>query len=78
LPSRVKPWFLFLEADPLTLIQRYRDTHRRRPLANRHDTLENALAEERLLLVPLRATADLVIDSSRLLVHQLAESIRDR
>lgn len=78
LPGEITPWFLFLEADPLILMQRYSDTRRGHPLAHRHDSLESAVAEERLLLVPLRAKADLVIDTSQLSVHQLAEIIRDR
>jgi UPF0042 nucleotide-binding protein len=78
LPREIRPCFLFLEADPATLIQRYSESRRRHPLAHRHDTLECALAEERLLLVPLRAKADLVIDTSPLSVHQLAEILRNR
>lgn len=78
LPSEITPCFLFLEADPVILIQRYSDTRRRHPLTHRHDTLESALAEERRLLLPLRAKADLVIDTSQLSIHQLAEIIRGR
>lgn len=78
LPSEITPCFLFLEADPVILIQRYSESRRRHPLAHRHDTLESALAEEQLLLVPLRAKADLVIDTGPLSLHQLAEILRNR
>ncbi|MEW9808858.1 MAG: RNase adapter RapZ [Candidatus Symbiodolus clandestinus] len=77
LPCEIHPWFLFLQTDQGTLLQRYSDTRRRHPLAHRHNTLEAAIAEEQILLVPLRAKADLVIDTSQLSVHQLAGRIRD-
>jgi RNase adapter protein RapZ len=59
----LKPMLLFLEADEETLLDRYKETRRRHPLAPEGRIVEGVRAE-RALLAPLRERADLVIDTS--------------
>lgn len=70
------PQLLFLDADRNTLIRRYSDTRRLHPLSTRNLSLESAIDEEHTLLEPLRARADLVIDTSEMSVHELSEMLR--
>jgi len=56
---------LFLEADEQTLLTRFQETRRRHPLAP-HATVAEGIAAERELLAPLRARADLVVDTTGL------------
>lgn len=69
---------LFLDADRNTLIRRYSDSRRPHPLSHKKLSLENAIDQERSLLDPLRLRADLIIDTSEMSVHQLAEMLRTR
>jgi UPF0042 nucleotide-binding protein len=68
---------LFLEADEETLIDRYKETRRRHPLAPEGRVLEGIRAE-RELLAPLRVRADLVIDTSTDTAAMLRRKIRER
>jgi UPF0042 nucleotide-binding protein len=61
----LKPKLLFLEADEETLLDRYKETRRRHPLAPEGRIVEGIRAE-RELLAPLRARADIVMDTSGL------------
>jgi UPF0042 nucleotide-binding protein len=61
----LKPKVLFLEADEETLVDRYKETRRRHPLAPEGRIVEGIRAE-RELLSPLRARADMVMDTSDL------------
>jgi UPF0042 nucleotide-binding protein len=61
----LKPKVLFLEADEETLVDRYKETRRRHPLAPEGRIVEGIRAE-RELLAPLRARADIVMDTSDL------------
>ena len=54
---------LFLEANEEILMDRYKETRRRHPLAPEGRILDGILAE-RQMLAPLRARADFVIDTS--------------
>ena len=62
---------LFLEASPEVVIQRYKETRRRHPLLGRTDSLEEAVRQERVLMEPLKARADVVIDTSHTSIAQL-------
>jgi UPF0042 nucleotide-binding protein len=64
---------IFLDAGDDVLIQRFEGTRRRHPLG-RQKILE-AIAVERERLAPIRATADLVIDTSDLNINQLRERL---
>lgn len=65
---------IFLEASAETLVRRYKLTRRRHPLSD-GTSLTDAIEEERERLVAARATADLVIDTSDLNVHQLRDRL---
>ena len=67
---------LFLEAADGVLVRRYEASRRKHPLGA-GDRMTMAIAEERALLEPLRAEADVVIDTSTLNVHQLRDRLRN-
>jgi RNase adapter protein RapZ len=69
-----KPEVLFLEAADETLVRRYQETRRRHPLAGDGSVLEGIRAE-RKALAHLRESADRIIDTSGLSVHQLKERL---
>lgn len=64
---------LFLEARDDVLVRRYEGTRRPHPLSD--EGVLEAIATERRFLEPLRAAADVVIDTSDLNVHQLRERL---
>ena len=59
------PTVLFLEADEETLVNRYKETRRRHPLARDGRVVEGIRAE-REILGPLRERADVVMDTTGL------------
>lgn len=61
---------LFLEAATDVLVRRYEGTRRRHPLAEAR-SLAEAIEHEREVLEPVKAEADVVVDTSDLNVHQL-------
>ena len=67
-----------LDADRNTLIRRYSDTRRLHPLSSKNLSLESAIDKESDLLEPLRSRADLIVDTSEMSVHELAEMLRTR
>ena len=70
----ITPRVLFLEASDDILVRRYEQNRRSHPLQG-GQTLAEGIARERALLAPVRASADLVIDTSKLSVHALRDSI---
>ena len=69
---------LYAHAEDEVLLRRYGETRRRHPLAGAGRSLADAIAEERRLLHPLIDSADLVIDTSRMSVHELRDLIGQR
>lgn len=69
---------LFLQASDEILLKRYSETRRRHPLAKDGTELRKAIERERSLLGPVINAADLVIDTTRSSVYELAAAIRDR
>jgi len=69
---------LFLQADDDILLKRYSETRRRHPLADFVSELRAAISQEREMLGPVINAADLVIDSSRMSVYELANIIQGR
>src|SRR5438093_6095554 len=68
---------IVLEADESILLRRYSETRRPHPLGT--DTpVKASLIAERRHLRPIRAIADLVIDTSRFNVHELRAYITER
>jgi UPF0042 nucleotide-binding protein len=68
---------LFLDATNTELIKRYGATRRKHPLAERNSGVEEAIAKERSMLEPVKAEADLVIDTTNLTIHQLKSQLGD-
>jgi len=66
---------LFLDCATPELVRRYEQTRRRHPMSEA-DTIEQAIEQERAVLEPVRAEADVVIDTTNLNVHQLRDRIR--
>lgn len=69
---------LFLLADDEVLLKRYSETRRRHPLAEHGAELRAAIDEEREVLSEVINAADLIIDTSRTSVYELADTIRER
>ncbi len=65
---------LFLEAEEKVLIQRYKETRRLHPLAER-GTIVESIKEEKMLLEDIRGKADVIIDTSDLSTAELKEKI---
>lgn len=68
---------VFLDASTPTLVRRYGDTKRRHPLLGEVGTVEGAIQEERRRLAAVRESADIVIDTSELNVHDLRRRVVD-
>jgi UPF0042 nucleotide-binding protein len=67
---------LFLDAADDSLVRRYSETRRRHPLSG--DDLRSGLERERELLRSLRESAEAVVDTTHLNVHQLKGVIQER
>ncbi len=68
---------VFLDAPDDVLVRRFEDRRRRHPLSGPEARMAVAesIAAERSLLGPVKAEADLVIDTSELNVHQLRDRL---
>jgi len=69
---------LFLVTSDEELLRRFAETRRKHPLSRQGESLHDAIALERTLLEPVVNVADLVIDTSRMGVHELRELINRR
>ena len=76
--SGIRCELLFLIASDEELLRRYAETRRKHPLSRQGENLHDAIAMERALLEPVVNAADLVIDTSRMGVHELRELINRR
>jgi len=70
----LRPELVFAWADETTLLRRYTETRRRHPLAPQ-GRVTDGIAQEELLLGPLRGVADLTIDTSELPLASLRRLI---
>jgi UPF0042 nucleotide-binding protein len=70
----ITPRVLFLEASDDMLVRRYEQNRRSHPLQG-NQTLAEGIAAERTMLASVRAAADLIIDTSKLSVHDLRASV---
>jgi len=68
---------VFLDSADETLTRRFSETRRRHPLSP-EGTVSDGIALERKLLTALRAIADVVIDTTRMNVHELRDVITAR
>jgi UPF0042 nucleotide-binding protein len=70
----IRTTVLFLDADDEVLARRFEETRRPHPAIG--ESLGSAIANEREAFEPVRALADVVVDTSELNVHQLRDRIR--
>ena len=70
----IRPQVFFLEASDEALIRRFSETRHRHPLATGRST-QAAITLERRLLDPIRAEADVVLDTSDLPLRDLRERL---
>ena len=68
---------LFLEATDAALVRRFEQVRRPHPLQG-DGTLLDGIALERVRMSEIRASSDVVIDTSELNIHQLATTITER
>ncbi|GAA5444191.1 RNase adapter protein RapZ [Microbulbifer sp. NBRC 101763] len=74
----VKCDVIFLDAREPVLVQRFSETRRKHPLSNDCTHLLEALNQEKELLTPISAMADMVIDTSNLSLHELRGLVKNR
>ena len=72
----IHPHLVFLEADDETIVRRFESNRRPHPLQGDGRLVDGIIAE-RQLLTQLRESADLLIDTSPLNVHQLRARIEN-
>jgi RNase adapter protein RapZ len=78
LDARGVPYrLLYLEASEPVLINRFKETRRRHPLAN-GGSVEAAIRREQEMLEPLRERADVSIDTSDLSASRLRKVVADK
>ncbi len=73
----IRPVIMFLEARDDVLIRRFSETRHRHPLADERG-IAASIAMERELLTPIRAQADVIVDTSDLSLRELREQIFTR
>jgi UPF0042 nucleotide-binding protein len=74
----VRTEIVFLHASDEILLHRYSESRRRHPLAEHGTELRKAISAEREVLTHMNNAADLVIDTSRTSIYELADAIRER
>jgi UPF0042 nucleotide-binding protein len=74
----VRTDIVFLHASDEVLLQRYSESRRRHPLAEHGAELRMAINTEREILTHINDAADLIIDTSRTSIYELADTIRER
>ncbi|HAY61955.1 MAG TPA: RNase adapter RapZ [Acidaminococcaceae bacterium] len=67
---------VYMDAGDATLIRRYKETRRRHPLEQGHNSLAASVALERRSLMPVRELANQVFDTSTMSVADLKTKIR--
>jgi UPF0042 nucleotide-binding protein len=76
LRRELRTTLLFLEAADDRLVRRYSETRRPHPLGT-ETTVPQSIAAERTALAPIRALADLTIDTSKFTVHELRAVVKE-
>ena len=72
--NRVKTRLVFLEADDDAILRRFSETRRPHPLGT-DNSIAKSIRSERRQLAPIRAMADLIINTSKFTVHELRDFI---
>src|SRR5918998_2085841 len=70
----IRPQLFYLEAKDDVLIRRFSETRHRHPLASQRG-IASSISEEPRMLAPVRAEADVVIDTSNLSLRELREKL---
>jgi UPF0042 nucleotide-binding protein len=73
IPARL----VFLDADDDALLRRFSETRRPHPLGT-ETSISGSIRKERKQLAPIRALADLTINTSKFTVHELREFIGEK
>jgi UPF0042 nucleotide-binding protein len=68
---------VFLEADDAAIVRRFSETRRPHPLGTDR-SITRSIRSERAQLAPIRAMADLIINTSKFTVHELREFVGER
>lgn len=68
---------IFMDASNANLIRRYGESKRRHPLLGDFGSVEASINEERRRLQPLRAAADVIIDTTDMNVHELRRRVHE-
>jgi len=68
---------IFAEADDSAIVRRFSETRRPHPLGTGH-SIPKSIKTERAQLAPIRALADLIVNTSKFTVHELREFIGER
>lgn len=76
LPDDVESAVIYLDAQDDTLIKRFSETRRRHPLSDETTALQEALDRESSILQPIANSADITIDTSEMLFHDLREYVQ--
>ncbi len=69
---------LYLVASDEELLRRFAETRRKHPMSRERVGLREAIDTERRLLEPIAYAADVIIDTSRMGVHELRQVVRLR
>ena len=72
-----RPSLVFLETSDKVLMQRFEETRRPHPMG-RDLPVREGIRLERMLLKPMRQLADVVIDTTRMNVHELRDVVQER
>src|SRR3984957_17208294 len=73
----VQARLIFMEAEDDAIIHRFSETRRPHPLGTHHSIIKS-IRSERDQLAPIRAMADLSINTSKFTVHELRDFISER
>ena len=68
---------IFLEAADEAILRRFSETRRPHPLGTSR-SIEKSIITERRYLAPIRALADLIINTSKFTVHELRDFMNDK
>lgn len=69
---------VYMQAEEGIILKRYSETRRKHPLTAADRTLREALEIEQEVLRPVAAHADIIIDTSYTLYHQLRDLLKNR
>lgn len=68
---------IFLNASTNTITRRFQETRRNHPLFNMSNSLSQAITEEKNLLEPIMAMADIVLDTDVFNIHDLRDWVKN-